>query len=331
MQSQSNPSNKCPVRVLVTGVGAIIGYGIIKSLRKADFPTYIVGMDIYHDAVGQNWCDEFVQAKYAVDPQYIVFLRDVIQKYSIDIVFFGTEQEIYRVNDAREELKDIPCKIIINRDNILQLSKDKWLTREYLVSNGMEDMAIPSVITGSYREIALRFGDRFLLKPRSSYASKGIVTVQNREEFDFYKARMGDNFMAQEIMGDSDSEFTVGVFGLGDGRHSGLISMRRKLSQEGSTAKAEVVQSDDIRKCIDRLCASLKPIGPTNFQFRMHNGVYKLLEVNPRISSSTSIRTAFGYNEAVLCVEFFLRNRIVIPTVRSGYAIRYIDEVVCCE
>ena len=92
------------VKVLVTGVGAIIGYGVIKSLRQLDESVYIVGMDIYKDAVGQYWCDKFIQAKYAVDPEYIDFLRKIIHENEIDLVFFGTEQEIYRVNSAREEL-----------------------------------------------------------------------------------------------------------------------------------------------------------------------------------------------------------------------------------
>ena len=56
-----------------------------------------------------------------------------------------------------------------------------------------------------------------MLKPRSSYASKGINVVKNKEEFDFYKVRMRGNFMAQPVIGDSEHEYTVGVFGLGDG------------------------------------------------------------------------------------------------------------------
>ena len=320
--------NKKPVRVLVTGVGAIIGYGVIKSLRASGMPVHIVGMDIYDDAVGQHWCDDFVQAKYAVDPEYIPFLRDVMRRHEIDIVFFGTEQEIYRCNQDREALEEDYKKLVINRAQILELSKDKWLTREYLLHHGLEDLAIPSVIEGDYAQIAAKFGPKFLLKPRSSYASKGIVTVAEEEEFSFYKKRMGANFMAQELIGDVQHEYTVGVFGLGDGTYSGEIALRRRLSQEGSTAKAEVVQDAQLSDCVKRLCASLKPIGPTNLQFRLHNGKYLLLEVNPRISSSTSLRMAFGYNEALLCVEYFVNGKIVHPEVKPGRAVRYIDEVV---
>ena len=70
MELQVKNSNDKPIHALVTGVGAIIGYGIIKSLRQSGLPIYIVGMDIYEDAVGQHWCDKFIQAKYAIDPNY---------------------------------------------------------------------------------------------------------------------------------------------------------------------------------------------------------------------------------------------------------------------
>lgn len=316
------------VRALVTGVGAIIGYGVIKSLRKSNMNVYIVGMDIYDDAVGQHWCDDFIKAKYAVDPDYLNFLQEVVEQYKIDIVFFGTEQEIYRVNQEREMLGKFINKLVVNKSAILNLSKDKWMTREYLINHNLEDLAIPSVIEGDYFQIAKIFGQNILLKPRSSYASKGIVTVSDEQDFEFYKAKMGKNFMAQMLIGDAQHEYTVGVFGLGDGNYSGRIILRRTLSQEGSTAKAEVVEEPLLDQCLKRLCDSLKPIGPTNFQFRRHEGRFLLLEVNPRISSSTSLRMEFGYNEAEMCVEYFLHGNILMPQIKKGRAVRYIDEVV---
>ena len=73
----------------------------------------------------------------------------------------------------------------------------------------------------------------------------------------------------------------------------------------------------------------LKPVGPTNFQFRFHKGKYLLLEINPRISSSTSIRTEFGYNESEMCIEFFIEHKIPKDRkIRKGKAFRYITEAV---
>jgi carbamoyl-phosphate synthase large subunit len=71
---------------------------------------------------------------------------------------------------------------------------------------------------------------------------------------------------------------------------------------------------------------------PTNFQFRLGVDGPLILEINPRISSSTSIRTAFGYNESQMAVDYYLKR--IAPTqpdVLGGVAVRYNDEVIFYE
>jgi carbamoyl-phosphate synthase large subunit len=83
---------------------------------------------------------------------------------------------------------------------------------------------------------------------------------------------------------------------------------------------------------IDELCHLLHPLGPTNFQFRRCLDGPTLLEINPRISSSTSIRMAFGYNESAMALDFFLDHRNPVqPPIRRGRAVRYIDERIFYE
>lgn len=319
------------LNVLITGIGAIIGYGIIKSIRNSDIKAHIIGMDIYLDAVGQYWCDDFVQAVNASEMEYIPFLKQVINDYKVDIVFFGTEQEIYRCVKARKELGDVYKKLVINREELLGISVDKWRTHEVLIRNGLEKFVIPSAIEGEYKELSKLWGDEILLKPRSSYASKGIHRVCNKKDFEFYKKKMGKNFMAQCIVGDVEHEYTVGVFGLGDGSYSEMIQLKRKLSKEGATAKAESVDIKELRNAVSELCRVFKPLGPTNFQFRAYLDRFYLLEVNPRISSSTSIRMALGYNEAEMSICYFLYGNVLHPKIKKGHAIRYIDEVIVAK
>jgi carbamoyl-phosphate synthase large subunit len=82
--------------ILVTGIGAVIGYGVIRSLRLCRYDVNIIGMDIYHDAVGQHWCNSFIQSILASDDKYCDFLSELMDKYNNDLVFLCTEQEIQR-------------------------------------------------------------------------------------------------------------------------------------------------------------------------------------------------------------------------------------------
>ena len=311
----------------MTGVGAIIGYGVISSLRKSRYNCNIVGMDIYDDASGQVWCDEFIQALYASDEEYISFLKGIIEKHKIDLVFFGTEQEIKKCYQCKDELGKSYGKLVINTGEAIELAEDKWNTACFLKNHGIN--YIKGSIDCDFEEAKKMFGLPLLLKPRNSYASKGIIRASTKKEFDIWKREQGEQFMVQEMVGDENHEYTAATFGFGDGTCIKPIVMKRKLSKAGATDKAVVEFVPEIDDEIYKIVTALRPIGPTNFQFRLHKGDYLLLEINPRISSSTSIRTAFGYNEAEMCIEYFLEgHKPENRKLRTGKAFRYITEAV---
>ena len=80
--------------VLVTAVGAVIGYGVVRCLRQSGHDVRIIGTDIYPDAVGQRWCDHFGQAVPAKDPGFIDYLLEMIARFEVQLVIPGTEYEI---------------------------------------------------------------------------------------------------------------------------------------------------------------------------------------------------------------------------------------------
>jgi carbamoyl-phosphate synthase large subunit len=313
--------------ILVTGVGAIIGYGIIRSLRVSRFPVRIVGMDIYADAVGQRWCDVFEQAVRADQPGYGEHVASLIRRHSVDLVIPGIEQDMHRlaVDHLSPPLAETHARFALNDPELIRIAADKWLTHLELVKAGFP--AIGTWIDGSFHDLVKRFGCPLLMKPRRSYASKGIQTLATEADFLYWKEKLGDEFMVQEIVGNVQSEYTVGAFGLGDGTLVQQIAFQRVLSSDGSTAKAVVRRIPELEARVEQLAKTFRPDGPTNFQFRFHRGEYFLLEINPRISSSTSLRTAFGYNESEMCIEYYLEG--VIPqarAVRSGSAARFIED-----
>lgn len=315
------------VNALVTGVGTIIGYGIINSLRQSKYDVHIVGMDMNPDAVGKHWCDEFVVARPAVAKDYILFLKNTIDNYNIDIVLLGIEQDMNRISSSRKELGDYLNKIVINNENVIDFTNDKWKTFEFLSEHGLP--AIDSVLERDYNKLKEYFGGDFLVKPRRSYSSRGIKIIKDEPTFNYYKYLNGDEMMAQRICGDNDHEYTAAAFCYGNGKCSKPIILKRKLSFEGSTLTAEVVDNKSIEGSIYKLTELLKPCGPTNFQYRLEGDTAYLLEINPRISSSTSLRTAFGYNEAEMAIDFLVSKKPeVFPQIQKGKAVRYIADFV---
>lgn len=311
--------------VLVTGVGAIIGYGILKSLRRSHESVRLVGMDIFADAYGRSVADAFVQAARANDDAYVEFVRRVVTDQGIDLIIPGIEQDLYALWNHRSE---IPTRIVLNNDLCLRLSQSKLDTWRYLSRLDLP-FVIPTLFGCSYVECVARFGLPFVLKPVSSYAGKGLSTIRSAREFEFQATRAGAGaFICQKLIGTDDEEYTVGVFGNGRGGYADSIILRRRLSQEGATQKAWFVPADGaISNCVDIICSTLKPVGPTNIQVRKDRGQAFLLEINPRISSACSIRTMMGYNEPEMCVRYFLRGELPVATEKHGGAVtRFIDD-----
>lgn len=317
--------------ILVTGVGAIIGYGIIKSLL--DEGHYLIGTDIYPDAVGQHWVNKFIEAPYTCAPEYIVWLKKIILENKIDIVFPGIEQDVHFIASHLEDLSKLPCKFVINKPQLVKITKNKLETYKYL-KDKFPDNVILSLDKMDWEYITDKISTPFLLKPKCSYASKGIIKIKDKREFTFYTKKKKDMYIAQPIVGDNDNEYTVATFGFGNGDCGRIIAFRRKLSQEGATAKATTYFDSGLEVLVKNMCCYIKPVGPTNFQFRNNNGTYKLLEINPRISSSTSIRRLLGYNEAKMCIEYFLENStkyINGVTIKKGSVQRYIEDYILYE
>ena len=313
--------------VLVTGVGAIIGYGIIKSLKTCAYNVRIIGMDIYDDAVGQHWCDVFVKAIKAKDTGYLKFLKSVVTKYDVDLVIPGTGYEMRALCSVENSSEYLGCAVAINNSDLVKLSHDKWGFYLALVKAGLP--AIPSAIDGEFIEISKKLGLPMLLKPRREWASKGILFINDAIDFDYCKHKYGDQFMVQQIVGDDSKEYTVAAFGYGDGICSQPICMRRSLSREGATNKAVIEQHPMLEVAVKNMCSVFKPLGPTNFQFRFHGSAFYPLEINARISSSTSLRTAFGFNEAEMCIDYYLYGKRTFNIkILNGKAVRYIADHV---
>lgn len=314
--------------VLVTGVGAIIGYGILRSLRAARPDLILVGTDIYHDAVGQTWTDRFISVPLTADEAYPAVLRHIITDGGVDFVIPGIEQDVHFFSDNRSLFTELGVAVCLNCKNLIDRSRDKWLMYHEL-EGVFPEINIPTYLDGNFDFLERTLGLPFIVKPRRGYASKGLERIQNRERFETLASMVGDTLIAQPVVGTDDEEYTVAAFGDGEGNCLASIVLQRRLAIDGSTAKAHVRTDIILEDVLMPIFRHFKPVGPTNLQFRRVGTGWRLLEINPRISSSTSIRRAFGYNEAGMALEFFLdRMPIRQPKIRCGNATRYIEDIV---
>ena len=315
-----------PITVLVTGVGAIIGYGLIHNLKKSKYDCRIIGIDIFHDAVGQKWSDTFIQGVRADSDEFIDFINNIVTTHEVDLLIPGIEQDLKALIEGFDRL-DHRAKYVLNNKALYKTFDDKKETYTFL--EGVADL-IPYVDYSKtlFADAKEKFGLPFILKQDISYASKGVAVINEKKDFDFYSERFGSGCMAQQKLDIKDREYTCSLFGLGDGTFVNPTCLRRELSQEGATKKALNVKVDEtLFETMTNICQKCHFEGPTNLQFIEYGGKYLLLEINGRVSSSTSMRELFGVNEAEMCIDYYLKNqKPETKEQRYGTIMRYIGD-----
>ncbi len=315
-------------KILVSGASGIVGYGILRSLKNSGKELKLIGTTIFDDSVAQGFCDIFVKAPLTNDKGYIDWLVKTISDYDVDIIIPGIDADMYMWAKNIDKLEKGKVKVLINKPNLISLCEDKWLFYEYLIKKNSE-YVIATSLSNEFEELVKEFGLPLLLKPRRGFGSKGIVIINDKTSFLKYKELIGPELMVQPLIGNEDEEYTTSAFCDGEGGFFAYMTLKRKLSKDGFTDKAEVAEPKGIETVIKNLCQIFKPLGPTNFQFRTQNGILKLLEINPRISSSTSIRGAFGYNESNMAIEYYLENKKPKqPLIKQGRAVRYTEDYI---
>jgi len=317
--------------VLVSGASGIVGYGILRSLRGSGRKLNLIGTSIYGDSVAQGFCETFEQALPTDDPGYVDWLMRTIRKHRVDLIVPGIEIDMHKWAAHVPEIGESGAVPVLNDAALIRLCGDKWAFYKQLSEAGL-NCVIESTLCADFETLKREYGIPFLLKPRHGFGARGIVKIDSADSFARHRGHIGQTLMVQPIVGNDDEEFTASAFGDGRGGFFACMTLKRRLSKDGFTEKAEVVNTDGFFEDISDLCRIFRPVGPTNFQFRRGAGGNRLLEINPRISSSTSIRTAFGYNESAMAVDYFLEHEVPTqPEIRRGRAVRYTDEVIFYE
>ncbi|HTO31750.1 MAG TPA: ATP-grasp domain-containing protein [Pararhizobium sp.] len=317
------------ITVVVTAVGALIGQGIIRSLRLSGLKMRVIGVDRDANGIGRYWCDTFF-AKPAFDEDseaYLDFWTDLLRDEAVDLVLPGLELDVLFFSRNRAAFAELDARIVLNGSAVIELAQDKWDFGLELERLGLP--AIPALLGAGFADCVRDLGLPLLLKPRQGNGSRGIAVLKDEDDFNYWSRKSSDEFLIQKFIGNDEQEFTVGAFGFGDGTALPPIVFRRKLSVAGNTQYAEVVDHPVLADTVEKLAAIFRPVGPTNYQFRMDGETPYLLEINPRFSSSTSLRAAFGYNEAVMSVEYYLwGQRPAAPDIRPGRGWRYYEDYV---
>lgn len=317
------------MKVLVTGAGALLGQGIIRSLRNSSLEAKIVAVDPSPLSAGLYWADERHAVPMARDPGYLDRIRAILDSERPDAVLIGTDVELDIFARNREQLeREFDTRVIVSRPEVIAIADDKYLTYQFMRENGFDFPA--SALPGDgdqLDQLIASVGFPLIVKPRVGARSVGVSTVHDREQLAAALAAARSEPVVQECVATDDEEYTAGVLGF-DGSCQASIVMRRDL-RDGNTYRAYVQDYPHLNAQLRRIGEKLDIYGPANFQFRLDGARIKIFEINARFSGTTPLRAHAGFNEVEMVLRHVLSgDPIVQPKVKPMTILRHWSETI---
>lgn len=314
-------------KILVTGAGALLGQGILRSLNYSKNNYYIVSADPDVRSTGHALAQKSYVIPLATDQLYMGKITEIIEKEEIDLVLIGTDVELPIFAKHKEELEHkFPVRIAVSNEKAIEIANNKWLTAEFLRENNFP-YPISALTSDNEQVQKLKQSASYpyIAKPVDGARSKGLKIINNEEDFQEV-CSYENNLVVQEKIGDEEGEFTTGCLVVA-GKCVAVVSLIRDL-RDGNTWRAYRYGESPYDDTIAGIAEKLGVEGPANFQYRIKDGNPVVFEVNCRFSGTTPLRLMYGFNEVEALVDNYLENKpIQKPELKEGTILRTFSDV----
>lgn len=316
------------LNVLVLAVGSPLGQSIVKALKVSQLPLRIHVADISDLAAGLHFpgvCS--VILPLVKEPTYFGCLTSYIRQHHIDAIFPVIGPEHVFFSQHAEHFRNEGVEILSCAPDVYRLCHDKYESMIHLRSKGID--APDTTLCVEADEIE-RFLDRntfpVFIKPRSGASSADVFKIRSRDQlFGMLRAFPQDYFVAQAFL-DDPRDFTAGVYVSRDRSFRSTLLIEREL-KFGLSYRGTIFEDEALSDYCLKVADAIPSYYSINVQFKVINGRPYAYEINPRLSSTTSVRAHFGFNEPEMILhEIQGKLADYAVTKRCGRFTRYWQE-----
>lgn len=280
-----------PIKVFFTGGGGAGTIEAVKALKSQAGRYEVVTADATPTSAGFSWADRSYVIPFGADDAFVGALREIIRREQPDFIIPLVDEEIPKVHRfIRAEAPSV--RIVGPTLEFSELAMDKWE-----VSRALAAKNVPVAATWLASDAADATYPA-IIKPRRGRGSRGLAFLETPDDLRAYLAAApgpADQFIVQDRL--RGREFTTSVVVALDGTLLAVVPKeaadKRGITQVGITRAVPV---------IDALCRELTsafdPRGPYNVQLILgDDGVPRIIEINPRYSTTMALTLAAGVNE----------------------------------
>ena len=278
------------MRILVTAIGSMSAECVIRNLKTMG--NFVVGCDIYP----RTWhyetalCDKFYQAPYATDKErYIRFLLDICAQNDLRYIIPLTDLEIDVINLYRGVFENSNITLCMQSSQVLAIVRNKYELYKYFES----DSLVPSIRTCLLTQLNETMPFPCLAKPYDGRSSEGLIRNATKEQL-LAIANKGKYIVQEQLEGDV---FTV------DFCRSELTGVKCAIPRQellrtknGAGLTIQTIADKSLMDLSLHIGDKLNINGCVNMEFIGKNGIYYLIDINPRFSAGIAFSVLAGYD-----------------------------------
>lgn len=304
-------------RILITGVGSLVGKGVLDALEGRRENLYIIGAGFGEVMPAMARCDEFVRTPPSDHPDFAQSLQRAVDMVGPDLVIPGRDFDVPVV---------AALDAVSTTGERAEVGTDKWATYEFARERGL------AIVPTALPETA-DFGPPAVSKPRVGGGSLGVRLLLDDRAFAL--AKKLPNTVMQPLVGPLPEVDPIGlplfwqaplareggVQGvIGPDGRVGIATGFETHHDCGRVSDQWLVDDPQLLGVGRSYLAAMARAGwrgPLNVAC-IWDGEWLCLELNPRFTGGTAARTAMGFDEVGWTVNAWAGREVVPPVQPRG-------------
>lgn len=286
------------MRILITGAGGAAAISVWKSL-SAEHELHMADMDPLAAGLYLVPPDRRLIIPRGDTPELVPDLHKACVERRIEALLPTVDAELEPVAAASKAFDSIGVALPISPVECLRVCRDKQLLMEAVQGK------VPIPDSQPLTEATAARVDSFprFVKPRRGAGSRGIARISSRADLD-RQSKDGSVLLQEYLPGE---EYSVDVYVRRNGRVIAAVPRDRMKVDSGIAIASRTLHLPDLMESAIRTAEIIGIRGCANVQFkRAADGVFKLLEVNPRYPGTLPLTTAAGIDIPKLMVDELL-------------------------
>lgn len=276
--------------LLITGAGGSVLTSIMPQVLELHFFDKIYLIDSDEDIAIKHLTDNkkifFEKCPEGKnDVEYRFFINNFIINHGISYIIPCVDEEIFHLLSVADNI-GIDIKLCCPNKYSFILS----CLNKFTLNLMLKDAYIPVPVNYDIKELSC--SEKIIIaKPKFGHGSKGLYCLSSMQVLELLACGIinsSDYVFQKYLEGD---EYTVSVF-------DKIIVPKKIIKKKGITFAAVTEKNEAVIDVCDAIRKIFEPGGPFNVQGVIDkDGVFKVFEINPRLSTTSILTYMAGINE----------------------------------